>query len=178
MKRLMIVALVLGLSPLLMGAGGGGTPPPPGLQVAKLPRFDAVVTIDVHNLGATSTAGLGSITVFGGSISTTGPVSMSPLLLQGFDRGCTTDPTLIQKRFVEVNLVDIMPSQRAVIELLAPLGAQVSFSATSTTPFASPVITLARFPRCAGPFDPADAGATGPGVQIFDAQIKLLVPTP
>jgi len=174
-----MVVLVLGLSPLLMGAGGGAQPPIPGFeQIANLPRFNAVITVDAHNDGVTTTAGQGSITVYGRGIATTGPIAMNPITLTGFTKGCITDQPTIESRFINVRLVDIMPSRRAVIELMAPHMAEVSFETLSNVSFASPIITLARFPRCAGPFEAVDAGVTGPGVQIFDAQLKLVVPVP
>jgi hypothetical protein len=178
MKRLKMVALVLGLSPLLMGAGGGGAPPGPGEQIAHGPRFNAVITVDAHNFGVTSTAGQGSITIFGRGISTTGPISLPFVLLSGFSTGCITDPAATQSRFANLRLEQIMPSRRSVIELLAPLDVEVSFDTLATVSLASPIITTTRHPRCAGPFDSADNGAVNPGVQIFDAQIKLVIPAP
>ena len=178
MKRLKMAVLVLGLSPLLMGAGGGAQPPIPGQeQIANLPRFNAVITVDTHDDGVTTTAVQGSVTVYGRGLSTTGPIAMNPFTLNGvFTKGCITDQATIESRFINVRLVDIMPSRRAVIELMAPHLAEVSFETLANVSLASPIITLARFPRCAGPFEAVDAGVTGPGIQIFDAQLKLVVP--
>jgi hypothetical protein len=175
MKRLMMVALLFALTPLIMGAGGGGNPPIPGLEViAKKPIYAATFFYDAHAVGASPTAGGGSVTITDHATSTATfpPGTAGFVFQQGFTvYGCTTDPAVTQGRFANQRLVDLIGAY-ATEQLFGQLGVPVAFdSSVAGRPEFSPIIVAVSNPRCTG-----SDGSPGPGIQIFDATIKFVVP--
>jgi hypothetical protein len=174
MKRLLMAALIVGLAPVLMGAGGGANPPIPGQeQIARNPKYKAIIMIDVHP-NNTTTAGQGTVTIRTDKVSSTGPIAAGFVFLQGFSLGCQTGQALTEQRFVDVRLVEIMPTPFDVIKLFAPFGEVVSLG--GVIPLRSPIITDVKNPFCTGTADPADDAVDGPGIQVFEATIQFVVP--
>jgi len=177
MKRVMMVALLFALTPLLMGAGGGGNPPIAGIEViAKKPSYSATIFYDAHASGASQNAGGGSVTIADHLTSTASfpPGTAGGIFLSGFQNfGCTTSLATTQNRFVNQRLADII-GQYATEQLFGQLGVPVAFdSNTPGRPEFSPIITAVSNPRCTG-----GDGNPGPGIQIFDATIQFVVPAP
>ena len=188
MKRLKMIALVVALSPLLMGAGGGGAPPTPGVEkILKTPKYKATIVMDTHDF-TTFTAGMGSVTTRQNrddGLTSTVSFQNTSSFLSGFTLyGCVSDRAsdplnhppfpltaqgLTEARFVNVSLSALM-GPFAAIQLMGQLGEVIAFDNVAR-PLRNPIITSVSNPRCSG-----SDGSPGPGVQIFDAVIQFVVP--
>jgi hypothetical protein len=169
-----ILALVLS-APLLMGAGGQN---PPGFRAKVVgPAVTAVVVMDPHMAGITTTAKQAAIRLTKGTTTSGAEFAVVPLF--ALFRGC--DLSLTDTRFVyttenATTLVAWVP-QTVIDELFGTLG--ITVDATRV-----PVITDVDDARCTpDPFNPGpildggDGSESTPGMLSFQAVIQFLVPT-
>ena len=122
LKRLGMVLIVLGMSPLIIGGGGMG-PGVPGARKVSGPAVSATIVIDPHMAGTTSTAKRATIRLEKGSLQSGATFEIPSSVL--LTRGC--DLHLTDLRFVYVpitrpnNLYGWVPFN-VVTELMASLG--------------------------------------------------------
>jgi hypothetical protein len=128
LKRLAMVLVVLGMSPLIIGGGGMG-PPQPGARKVTGPAVTATVVIDPHQGTVTSTAKRATIHLKKGSLESAATFDVPSTFL--LNRGC--DRRLTDLRFVYVpitrpnTLYNWVPF--AVVDaLFAPLGITADFA--------------------------------------------------
>lgn len=171
MKRARLILTLLVLMPFVIG-GGGAAPGIPADKILKAPRFNAVIVMDPHNAGVTTTAKRATIRIGQGSKFAAAVFDVIADFPLAF--GC--DPDLTETRFLNRELTEWIPSaikggSPVVEELFAAMGVVV----TSEN---SPIITKIDVPRCTpdannpGPL----ANDVPPGILSFHAPIVFLVP--
>ena len=132
LKRLAMVLVVLGMSPLIIGGGGMG-PPQPGARKISGPAVSATIVIDPHMAGVTTTAKRATIRLQKGTVQSAATFDIPATFL--LNRGC--DLNLTDLRFVyvpvtrPVKLHDWVPFT-VVQNLFAALG--IAADATNNIP--------------------------------------------
>ncbi len=173
MKRVLPLLTVVALTPLIMGGGGPSPGPQIGTKITG-PAISAVIVMDPHQDGVTTTAKQATIWLQKGSQST-GAAFHIPSTFT-LSRGC--DLSLTAARFInspghDVKLVDWIP-QAIINNLFAQLGVPISPGSFPTSPPANlgvPVITDVNNAVCTP--DPFNSSAPGPGFLSLQAVVQL-----
>jgi hypothetical protein len=167
MKRFMMAVGIIGLVPLLMGAGGAAPGIPAGARVVG-PTLHATVVLDPHEPGATTTAKQATIRITDNHV---GAAAMFTIPALGFPFLAGCDLTKTSARFLNVTLLSWIP-EAVLDQLFTTLG-------TGRSPTLEPVITkvLTETDGCT----PDLANLTTidgslPGILSFEATINFLVP--
>jgi hypothetical protein len=167
MRQLAMVAGVMALMPLLMGAGGNNPPIPGGTRIAG-PTFNASVVMDPHNSGNTSTAKQATIRLYRDHNSAAGVFHIPDV---NFPLAFGCDLTRTDQRFLFVTLINWIPE-----DVLNAMFDNLGVPRSGTF---EPIITQILNDDCTP--DPAnltttDGGTDLPGILSFQATVRFLVP--
>jgi hypothetical protein len=184
MNRAWSIVLLIGLAPFIMG-GGGFAPGIPADSSLKGPRFNAVVVIDPHETGVTTTAKRGTIRIsqagrhaaavftvkepfalfFGCALKVPAP-GIPPEVAEGAN--------LSDVRFLNAPLDLWIPD-----DIVASLFAQWDIT---VSPANRPIIskidveTCTVDPRNPGPLVNDDGSSSAPGILSFQGAVVFQVP--
>ena len=164
--RIMLVLMVVGLTPLVMGAGGGNPGVPSDKKIGG-PMFTANIVLDPHEAGVTSTAKRATIRLSHNQNTAAALFTIPPLF--PLDNGC--DLTLTDTRFLTQPL-----SNWIDLSVLTPLFANLGVTISPTT--MDPVIVQILNDDCtADPANPGPlSGGSKPGILSFQARVRFLLP--
>ncbi len=163
-----IVSVLLLLDAPAGWAAGGGNPPP-FIPVIVNPAISATILVDTHRPGVTPTAGLASIYLRNGTITTQAFFNVNVSAQNLWSTGCNvslTDARFLWAPAADLNtLFDWVPAF-VLDSLFMPFGIIPSFANTV------PAITQISSQCLPSP----DTGVTGPGYLLMNATIQFLVP--
>jgi hypothetical protein len=164
MRRTTMLAGLVALMPMVMGAGGNN--PTIGPNKLSGPTFIANVVLDPHEGSATTTAKRGFIRIAHGP-NTAAATFKIPATGFGLGLGC--DPTLTDARFLFTPLIQWIPEDtlNALFDKL---------EASRNTNFEPVVSDIVNEECTPDPANPTTGDSSAPGILSFQAEIKFLVP--
>jgi hypothetical protein len=169
-KRVALIGAVTACLPLV--TGGGGMNPPPQNAIVVGPTVEAIVVMDPHEPGVTTTAKRATIWLSRKDSGTAGAAFSVPLF--GFPLSLGCDLSMTETRFVTngstpVTLDSWMPGD-VVTSLFGQIGITVS-------PVNVPTITAIKQQKCTTDPNPANnEGVEGPGFLVMRVEIGFLIP--
>src|SRR5262245_24022928 len=163
----MLVLMVVGLTPLVMGAGGGNRGVPSDKKIGG-PMFTANVVLDPHEAGVTSTAKHATIRLSFNQ-NTAAALFTIPALFP-LTAGC--DLTLTDTRFLTQPL-----SNWIDLTVLAPLFANLGVTINPPTTMDPIIVQILNDDCTADPANPGPlSGGSKPGILSFQARVRFLLP--
>lgn len=170
MRKASSILVLLAMVPFITGGGGGAAPDIPfGFRLAG-PRLSAVVVMDPHEIGTTTTAKRATIRVYKGRADAAAVFDVPDTFPLFF--GC--DTAFTEDRFLNRPLTDWIPAN-VVETLFGALGLTVT---SEYDPYVTKIDADVCTPDAnnPGPLTNPDFSSSAPGILSMQATIHFVVP--